>query len=353
MTDDYKDIRSMFDGSQATAKSDSEKRAAILERIRGLIAQADSTPEPGEADVFRARADELMEKYTIDLWQVQQAQDGIGRRPEPEARQFDFSWFREHPRSSELWSLMVNTGWHCRVTVVPHSWRGNHIAVIGLPSDLDYFDMLFTHLMIEMGRKLLPHVDMKLSPGENAYNLRTANLGWPETAYELSKAGMLPWPKDANGVVLEGYKYAQVESRAGLAVAQKWRRAARKFYRDYIRVNGLESEPGKKPEVAARSYAQGFVMELATKMRNQEKLRRERPGDTSTALALRDIRQVVNEFADAMYPRPEGQSNGRAIQRSQAFDPNSYRRGTMDARDVDIVQHGSSRVGTGRGQLPS
>jgi len=213
--------------------------------------------------------------------------------------------------------------------------------------------MLFTHLMIEMGRKLLPHVDRNLSAGENAFNLRTANLGWPETAYELSKAGMLAWPKLENGQMLEGYKYAQVERVAGLPTAQKWRRAARKLYRDYIRINGLESMPGKKPEVAARSYAQGFVNELGTKMRNQEKLRRGKPGDNSTALALRDIRQVVREFADQMYPRPESRGTGRSVARStEAFDLDSYRRGAGDAQQVDIVQHGGRRVQTGRGSLP-
>lgn len=325
-----------------------DRRAKMLETIRALIAKADGTTYTEEADAFRAKADELMEKYTIELWMVTEAQDALGKRPTPESRWFDFAWFREHPRKSELWALMSYTSYHCRCRVITHSWRSEQIAVVGLPLDLDYFDMLFTHLMLEMGRRLLPHVDPNLSAGENAFNLRTANLGWPETAFYLSSAGMLPWPKDPiSGALLEGWKYERIQARAGLPVAQKWRRAARKLYRDYIRDNGLESMPNKKPEVAARSYAQGFVQQLATKMRNQERVREERNTGTSTALALRDIRVVIDEFIAEHWPLPEikgGRSRAVAV-RPEAFDPASYQRGSQDARDVDIVQSAHGRIG--------
>jgi len=326
------------------------KHQKMLERVRALIAKADSTNFPEEADAFRAKADELMEQYTIEMWMVKAAQDGVGKRPEPEMRDIDFSWYWGHPRKSELWSLMSSTSYHCRVVVVTRGIHGDKIKVAGLPADLDYFDMLFTHLLLEFGRRLLPHVEPGLSPQENAYNLRTASLGWPEIAFMLSRAGMLPWATVPN-VDTEGMKYDSVASW-DLNAAQQWRRKARKLYRDYIRINGLEAESSKKPEVAHRSYAQGFVQELSTKMRNQERLSAEKHStDNERAVALRDIRMVVRDFVDSLFPPPEvtatatKQRRSRAVTyREEPFDPNAYNRGKMDARDVDVVQSAQNRL---------
>lgn len=73
--------------------TENDKNAKMLERVRALLAKAESTTFPEEADAFRAKADEIMTAYSISAWQVQMAQEGLQRTIQPEVRWFDFSWW--------------------------------------------------------------------------------------------------------------------------------------------------------------------------------------------------------------------------------------------------------------------
>jgi hypothetical protein len=47
-----------------------DRKAKMLERVRALLAKADGTNFPEEADAFRAKADALMTEYAIEAWQM-------------------------------------------------------------------------------------------------------------------------------------------------------------------------------------------------------------------------------------------------------------------------------------------
>jgi hypothetical protein len=263
-------------------------------------------------------------------------------------------WLYGHPFSSEIWSIFTGTAWHTRCIVASWKWQDGKVGVIGLEQDIDYFDLVFTHLLTEMGRRLLPHVDPEMSAEYNAYQLRTRHLGWPEIAFELSNAGMLPWPEDDSGYKLEGWKYARVADYAGLPTAQKWRRAARKLYRDYCRKNGIEPESSKQPATAAKSYAQGWSQQIKFRMRQAHAESTNKHKGTGAEVALRDIRTVVAEAVEDIYPRPkpvDPPPSTSTTRRSRAvtykeppFDPEAYSRGSADANKVDISGHQNRRV---------
>lgn len=325
-----------------------EKREKILNRVRALIAKADDLAqrEPGESELCREKADELMEQFAIEMWQVEAASELTSAR-RPIGRMMSLSWMRGHPYQGDVWTLYTATAYHCRCVVASWKWHNGEIGVVGLEADIDYFNIVFTHLLAEMGRRLVPSIDPNQSAEWNAWSLRSKHIGWPEIAYRLSKAGMLAWPAG-----YENRSYSSIAEH-DLPTAQAWRRKARKLYRDYCRKNGIDPEPSKQPETAGKSYAKGWAQEIKRRMYARE-VKREEQATGSMAVALRDIRAVVQEAVEDIYPRPvykpvaytEQPTRRRraVVVREPPFDSAAYERGMRDAKDVDISGHQNRRV---------
>lgn len=331
-----------------SAEELSQKRQDILRKVRGLIAKADSTPEPAEAALFRDKADELMERFAIDMWMVEAASENSAARV-PVGRMLSIDWLYGHPFSNEVWTLFTATAWHTRCVVASWKWHDGKIGVVGLEADIDYFDLTFTYLLAEMGRRLLPSVDPEQSAEWNAWALRTRHLGWPEIAWELSNAGMLAWPDG-----FENWKYDRIAGY-NLKAAQTWRRKARKLYRDHCRKNGLEPESSKQPATSAKSYAMGWSQEIRRRMNSRDKSSIDDHKGTGAEVALRDIRTVVREAVERIYPQPHydpppaSETTNRrpsraVVYKEPPFDPEAYSRGSKDAKKVDIGGNQNRRV---------
>lgn len=297
-----------------------DKRAKMLERVRALLAKAeDKAVTPAEADSFRAKADELMESYAIEQWQVDEAQAGIHRRVQPEARQYDMTWYLDNARRNELWWLMQVVSHHCRIRLVPHRFTTSGvIPMIGIPSDLDYFDMLFTHLMLQMAKGLEPHPDPNKEMIENLVVMKEAGMKWERIGELLIKAGQLD-SYDRN----MGVKFT-------------------KLYTEYCRDNGRE-RLRTTPAMYQRSYAKGFVAELSTRLRRQEKER-----GTGVELVVKDMAEEFRKMADDMFGTPPPAS--RALSREERVDAAAYDSGARDgskarlhANPNETVRRGSAR----------
>ena len=96
----------------------------LLRKIAGLMAKAESTNHEGERDVFMAKADELMMKYSIELWELAKANEGkVGAR-KPIVRDFDYQWAFESGPFPEiyeaLWALFLAVASHATCTIVFH-----------------------------------------------------------------------------------------------------------------------------------------------------------------------------------------------------------------------------------------
>src|SRR5436305_5672909 len=179
MQEDIGAIRAMMKGAGANGPSKKDK---ILEKVRSILALADDEQlrNPEAADNYRAQADKLMVAYALEQWQVELKPEG-SIRPEPEVRYMDFSWFHKSNFRNDLMSMFGSVARHCRCVIAFRGQsKGGHsyseMPIIGLPSDIDYFDMLFTHLMLQMGRQLEPKPEPQLSFAENAYRLRMSGM---------------------------------------------------------------------------------------------------------------------------------------------------------------------------------
>jgi hypothetical protein len=339
-----------------------DRKAKMLERVRALLAKAEGTTFPEEAESFRAKAYQLMTEYAIEQWQVDAAQDGVHKRPTPEVRQFEFGWWRTSNRSDELWDLFMSTARHCRCTVAIRGYGdrtkgGSYttIPVIGLDSDLDFFDMLFTHLMLQMAMGLEPKVDTTETLGANALRLRSAGKGMREgkdsMAPMLWRAGMLPltpaqqakypWTKPED-------EFRQLPSALQKSLVGRVRRALNE---EAKRVEQVLSPV--HPRVWQRSYAIGFVREVGDRFWNLRMAQeRAHGGSTGTmALAVRDIAKVSVDMYEDLWPTPEdtGKSRGRALTREVRVSGSAMAAGREAGARADISQPGQ-RLG-GRKEL--
>lgn len=112
----------------------------ITERVRALLAKAESTTFPDEAETFTAKAQELIARHAIDLALLEggpPSDDVVGRRiliDDPYAR----------PKSV-LVSVIAKAN---RASAVFNDGLG-FSTVFGQPSDLDAVEMLFTSLLTQ------------------------------------------------------------------------------------------------------------------------------------------------------------------------------------------------------------
>lgn len=293
-----------------------DKQEAILRKVRGLIAKANSTPFEGEADVFRAKADELMAVYHIEAWRVAQSEPEKSNL-RPERRDMDFAWYSDRSTSEEVreqsWSLFLRLVSHCNCVVATRhvNWYENTIPVYGLPADLDFLSMLFTSLMIQMGRRLKPDYDPKASLGHNIYTARQAGMKYADIALWMGKPEWVVNGRPVDhGIMAREYKI-------------------------YIRDNELEDQPVTQIKTYLRSYMSGFVSGVTTLLRNQREEQTQSDTTGSLLPALRDARQMAQSMMDEELGRAH--STSRAVSRSsRKIDYAAHGRGVTHGKQADI-----------------
>lgn len=256
----------------------------VLQRVRALIAKAQSTEFEEERITFMAKADELMEKYTIDRAMAMQKDDPNVRLVV--RRNMDVSWWRDMKdidRDSRneiywLWQACVR---HCRcvtpgfgeITYGFHedgrrNWEEMSIPVFGTENDLNYLDMLFTDLFLQMMSKVKPKYDPNLEIGANVRLAKEAGMTWDQ---------ILDW-----------------SGLRGTALGKRLLPA----YRKYCEAHGLP-QVKINPKTYQWSFVSGFTAMIRTRLQEMRRQREGAPGTgESTALVLRDIQQQAQ---DAMW----------------------------------------------------
>ncbi len=121
------------------AHGDADER--VLSKIRALLAKAESTEYPDEAEALSARAQELMAKYSIDQALLAARS---GQRDKPGGRRLVIDNPYEEPKASLLQTIAAanrcRTVWHRELGLS---------TVVGFPADLDAVEILFTSLLVQ------------------------------------------------------------------------------------------------------------------------------------------------------------------------------------------------------------
>jgi len=116
----------------------------MLAKVRALLAKAESTEFPEEAEALSARAQELMARHSIDRALPAARADGAAAAAGPAGRRLAVDAPYESPKAALLTVVAEANG--CRA--VWHRELG-FSTVLGFPADLAAVEMMFTSLLVQ------------------------------------------------------------------------------------------------------------------------------------------------------------------------------------------------------------
>jgi hypothetical protein len=118
----------------------------MLERVRGLLAKAESTNFEAEAETYTAKAQELMARHSID-YAVLSAQ--TGGTDQPACRRVGI----DAPYEAEKNALLSAVA-HANRAQAVWSQQLGFSTLVGFPGDLDAIEVLFTSLLVQATRAM-------------------------------------------------------------------------------------------------------------------------------------------------------------------------------------------------------
>lgn len=134
------------DARPTAAAGPAEIDQRMLDRVRALLAKAESTDFPEEADALTAKAQELMARHRIDHALLVATS---GERDRPVTRRVDIDNPYEAPKTLLL--QVVAEANSCRAVWMK---RFGFTSVVGFPTDLDSTELLFTSLLVQATRAM-------------------------------------------------------------------------------------------------------------------------------------------------------------------------------------------------------
>ncbi len=141
-----------------TAAPDVDQR--MLDRVRALLAKAESTDFPEEADAFTAKAQELMARHRIDHALLVAT---TGKPDQPVTRRVSIDNPYEAPKTLLL--QVVAKANSCRAVWLK---RFGFTTIVGFPADLDSTELLFTSLLVQATRAMT-----QANPSSDGYGRNT------------------------------------------------------------------------------------------------------------------------------------------------------------------------------------
>jgi hypothetical protein len=119
----------------------------LLDRVRALLAKAESTGYPAEAETYTAKAQELIARHAIDEALL------AGREGAAAVVPFARRIGVDHPYEGEKASLLsaVARANRCHTVWSPDL---GFTTVFGFDSDIDVVDLLYTSLLVQAGRAM-------------------------------------------------------------------------------------------------------------------------------------------------------------------------------------------------------
>jgi len=313
-------------------------RDDILRKVQALIARAESTEFEHEREQCLRRADDMMAKYAIEEWEARQRGDTSAQKPE--MHEMDFGWYFRSPINEQLWSLFASIMSHCSCVIATAKLAYGQgegdsrykMPVFGLSSDLNYANMLFTSLYLQMVDKTQPKYNPDMTLAQNITRGKEAGMSWVQIANWSGQLDAITGPSTVKG---------------------SWV----KMYRRECDRQGIEPVKQTNPETHQRNFAWGYVYKIQERLRamrgEQEK------SDGSLLPALRDTRDLAREAMYDMFGdlRPheancqcrsckDKRKPVRGRQDNRAVNWASMAKGGQAGAEARIEQRGSAMPGS-------
>jgi hypothetical protein len=118
----------------------------VLDRVRALLAKAESTDFPAEAEAYSAKAQELIARHSIE--------EALTARDRVEVVPFAQRIGVDHPYESEKAELLdaVARANHCRTVWSPDF---GFSTVFGFDADIEAVELLYTSLLVQANRAMV------------------------------------------------------------------------------------------------------------------------------------------------------------------------------------------------------
>lgn len=236
-----------------------------IRTIQNLIAKAEATENESEKQAFYAKAEDLMAKYAIEEAELDLAREAA-QRSKPETTQISVIRAKS-PVADQMSNLAQALANQFRCKIVFYGlnqpkWTGNISAtVVGFPSDLRFFEMMWTSLQLHLLSGLESKPDASASVGENVAKLHESGVTWRRVVEILSPETDVtdePAMKRAASRFKGAYRtYCQKENRpqVGMVSPITWQRnfAAAYVYRIRVRFWDLEKDRPASSALALRT----------------------------------------------------------------------------------------------------
>ncbi|WP_235174612.1 DUF2786 domain-containing protein [Tomitella biformata] len=160
--------------SAATPGSSAEEAKApdakILGRIRGLLAKAESTDFPEEAETLTAKAQELITRYAIDSALLHRFDTGYDYSIRGKRVHLDNPYLKEKVQLlTEIGQVnSVRTVWSDKLAIA---------TIVGAPADMEQVELLYTSLLIQATRAM-QSTESRHTPQSTAAFRRAFLLGY-------------------------------------------------------------------------------------------------------------------------------------------------------------------------------
>lgn len=122
--------------------------AGVLHKVRSLLAKAESTTFPDEAEALTAKAQQLMDRHAIDRAMLAAAAPGDSSTPV--GRQITI----EAPYANEKFHLLSEVARANRSRAV-FAARAGVATVVGFPEDQETVELLYTSLLVQATSAML------------------------------------------------------------------------------------------------------------------------------------------------------------------------------------------------------
>jgi hypothetical protein len=165
----------------------------MLRKIQALLDKADSTDFGPERDAFRAKADDMMLKYSVEQYQLEEVRRARGEAVslKPITKDIVVPW---HKFAQHTYDLLLSMSTVPGVRTLYRGWEnGWRVTLIGFEVDVRYVEMLWTALRVQMLDMMEPSVDPDKSFDENVFLLRQAGMNWMMVRDRMNKHVNVEW----------------------------------------------------------------------------------------------------------------------------------------------------------------
>lgn len=297
--------------------------SSVLTKVRALVEKAEHPATPkAEADLARATADRLMEKYAIEEWQAATKASGPTKpgRVKIDIGEGNSMFLTE---TATLVNVVAN---FCRCSSIWMKGSGRYghqesCMVYGYESDLRYFEIMFTTLYLHMSGAIFPGPDPAETLGVNAYRMHNAGLNW----FDIAQAyGWAEVPRK-DGEPRYMYRNRETGERASWAKSVGRIKAA---YTKEVIARGEQALriPPSGTENFRRNAAKGYLARIAQRLHEQSGKR-----GSGTELVLSDRTQNVRQALAEDFP--DTQMTGA---RFVKYNAEAYGRGVKHANSASL-----------------